>query len=122
MKISFWLCLCLVAGGCELLLLPDNDGRLFSFNKDHGPSGLDTVGIGIIVLTWLWMLIQVLYQRKKVYRLLQLKGLLVSLLLIFTGSLLLTSGLIMENNALLWSGTGLAVIGYGILFVAAFRK
>jgi hypothetical protein len=39
--------------GIAILSLPDTGPRVVSFSDDHGPSGLDALGIAVVVAAWL---------------------------------------------------------------------
>lgn len=122
MKRSFWICCCCILAGCLLLAIPDADERLFSFNPEHGPSLADLTGIVILVITWAWMLLQAIRYWPKVYHRIKLPGVIISIVLVVTGSVLIISGIYYERNIALWTGTALAATGYSILFIAAFKK
>ncbi len=38
--------------GMIILLLPDKSVPLFAFNKDHGPSFQDLIGLALILISW----------------------------------------------------------------------
>lgn len=48
-----WILLIVVITGVIILLLPDNGKPLIVFNKDHGPSLSDIIGLSLIIICWL---------------------------------------------------------------------
>lgn len=46
----------LVVTGLVIVALPDDDARLFSISRLHGPSAVDTIGIIFILAAWLVLL------------------------------------------------------------------
>ena len=122
MKHSFWICMFILAGSCVLVALPDSGERLFSINKDHGPSLTDTIGIIILLVTWTWMQAQVFRNRKKVNEHLGGKLVFLPIILVFVGMAGIIISLAASKNELLWPGIIAAVAGNFILMIPAFKK
>ncbi|HET6563579.1 MAG TPA: hypothetical protein VFG72_17050 [Marmoricola sp.] len=40
------------AVGATIIALPDTDDRVFSLSRTHGPSGVDLVGVAVLLLGW----------------------------------------------------------------------
>ena len=119
---SFWVVLLLMIGGILIVLLPDSDKRLFSFNKDHGPSLQDTIGIFLTIVGWVWIVLRIIrYRYPLVVRLGILKLRLMALLIVVGGALI-TAGILSELNNLLWTGIALSAFAYFFLMIPAFRK
>ena len=119
---SFWVVLLLLIGGIVIVLLPDAHKRLFSFNKDHGPSLQDTVGLFLIIIGWIWIVIRIISNRNQLFIRLGLFKLRLMALLIVAGGALITAGILSDLNNLLWSGIALSAFAYIILMIPAFRK
>jgi len=119
---SFWFVLLLLIGGIVIVGLPDSGKRLFSFNKDHGPSIQDTIGICLIIIGWIWIVIRIISNRNQLFVRLGLFKLRLMALLIVAGGALITAGILSELNNLLWSGIALSAFAYIILMIPAFRK
>jgi hypothetical protein len=43
--------------GLVIVILPDNNERLFSFSNDHGPSRMDLIGLTILFCPYLYIVI-----------------------------------------------------------------
>ena len=119
---SFWFVLLLLIGGIVIVGLPDSGKRLFSFNKDHGPSIQDTIGICLIIIGWIWIVIRIISNRNQLFIRLGLFKLRLMALLIVAGGALISAGILSELNNLLWSGIALSAFAYIILMIPAFRK
>ena len=119
---SFWLVLLLLVSGIIIVLLPDSDIRLFSINKDHGPSLRDTIGLCLIIVGWLWIVLRIIRYRNQLFVRLGLFKLRLMALLIVTGGALIAAGILSELNNLLWTGIALSAFAYVFLMIPAFRK
>jgi uncharacterized protein YjeT (DUF2065 family) len=119
---SFWFVLLLLIGGIVIVGLPDSGKRLFSFNKDHGPSMQDMIGLCLIIIGWIWIVIRIISNRNQLFIRLGLFKLRLMALLIVAGGALISAGILSELNNLLWSGIALSAFAYIILMIPAFRK
>jgi len=119
---SFWVVLLLLIGGIVIVLLPDSDKRLLSFNKDHGPSLQDMIGIGLIIIGWIWIVFQIISNRNQLVVRLGLFKLRLMALLIVAGGALIAAGILSTLNNLLWTGIALSAFAYVFLMIPAFRK
>ena len=119
---SFWFVLLLLIGGIVIVGLPDSGKRLFSFNKDHGPSIQDMIGICLIIIGWIWIVLRIIRNRIQLVVRLGLFKLRLMALLIVAGGALISAGILSELNNLLWSGIALSAFAYIILMIPAFRK
>ncbi len=119
---SFWVVLLLLIGGMVIVLLPDSGKRLFSFNKDHGPSLQDTIGICLIIIGWIWIVLRIISNRYPLVVRLGILKLRLMALLIVVGGVLIASGILSELNNLLWTGIALSAFAYVFLMIPAFRK
>lgn len=119
---SFWVVLVLLVGGVVIVLLPDSDSRLFSFNKEHGPSLQDMIGLCLIIVGWLWIVLRIIRNRSQLFVRLGLFKLRMMALIIVLGGALIAAGILSELNNLLWTGIALSVFAYVYLMIPAFRK
>ncbi len=119
---SFWFVLLLLVGGIVIVLLPDSDKRLFSFNKDHGPSLRDTIGLCLIMIGWLWIVLRIIRFRNQLVFRLGLFKLRLMALLIVAGGALIAAGILSALDNLLWTGIALSAFAYVFLMIPAFRK
>ncbi|QHT65801.1 hypothetical protein GXP67_03535 [Rhodocytophaga rosea] len=60
-----WLKLILLIVGCIIVALPDSNERLFSMSEDHGPSLQDAVGVVLILVAYVWLMVDVWIRREK---------------------------------------------------------
>ena len=69
MKGKGWIFLWVFVVGLVVLLLPDSGNTLFSLNRDHGPSLQDAIGLGMMLIAWLYSLFMIIknvpYLRKR---------------------------------------------------------
>ena len=69
MQAKTWAVWCaLVVGGTVLLALPDNDVRVFTISRTHGPAALDTVGTVFVLVAWVVLLRGVWIRRSRLPR------------------------------------------------------
>ena len=119
---SFWFVLLLLIIGIVIVMLPDSDKRLFSFNKDHGPSLQDTIGLSLIIVGWIWIVLRIIRNRYSLVVRLGILKLRLMALLIVVGGALIAAGILSELNNLLWIGIALSAFAYVFLMIPAFRK
>ena len=119
---SFWFVLLLLIIGIVIVMLPDSDKRLFSFNKDHGPSLQDTIGLSLIIVGWIWIVLRIIRNRYLLVVRLGILKLRLMALLIVVGGALIAAGILSELNNLLWIGIALSAFAYVFLMIPAFRK
>ena len=122
MKKEFWISASVILCGLIILMLPDNGQRLFSFNKDHGPSLQDFIGLMLIIIGWIYWVTKALQQRMRIYSQIKLRGLIIIILLLTAGLVLIISGLQNENNGALYAGIGMSVAAYLFPVLIAFRR
>ena len=122
MKKRFRIYITILIAGVIIILLPDNDNRIISLNKYHGPSTTDFIGIALILSVWVLMLIESIKQYRKIYLSLKFQGLLICLLLVIGGSLWIAFSIDTSTNIQWIVGACIAVIGYAVPFYIAFKK
>jgi hypothetical protein len=49
-----WVLLSLFITGLIIVVLPDSGKRVIAFNKSHGPSIQDLIGLGLVLISWLF--------------------------------------------------------------------
>lgn len=123
MKSIFWIYLLIMIAGLAVLAWPEeNNIMMIQLSETHGPSGLDMIGIAIMMIGYIPMGIDVgkssvmLRKKlgKKVWALL-LTGISLSFLNI-------ALALVLMNNTWLWTTVALTVILQGILVYLTFRN
>lgn len=69
MRLKSWGVWCaLVAGGVALMALPDDDVRVFTISRTHGPAALDAVGIVLVLVAWVLLVAGVWTRRSRLPR------------------------------------------------------
>ncbi|MEO7988073.1 MAG: hypothetical protein ABI663_00950 [Chryseolinea sp.] len=121
MVISFWNTI-LVTIGLILVIMPDQEKSVFNFNKDHGPSLQDAVGLMLIVLGWCFILFKIIFKQKMVLKFIGQRNTVLLTAMIVGGSIFIIGGLKAEKDSILWIGTLFSVVGYSALLIPAFRR
>ena len=122
MKNNFWISIVGILSGLLILFLPDNGKRFFSFNKDHGPSFQDVIGLVLIISVWIYWLKSIAEQRRKVYSTLKIQGVIILICMLIAGLVLIVIGLKNEKDQFLYIGIGLSILGYLLPAIIAFRR
>ena len=107
--------------GLIILLLPDNNDRMISLNKNHGPSLLDLAGLLLMISPWLVSCILVI---KKWAGIIKSIGRSTSFFLFVLYLFSLSGvviGLVLSLELLLWTSVTIAVITNAALIITAMR-
>ena len=123
MEKSFWIPCIVFATGLLILLLPDKTAPVFHFNKAHGPSLLDLIGLILILIAWWSTTITIVMRWRKVEKQVGPRGtyLLLILYVVFLG--LIALALIASWEWLLWfSIIPAAVINALFIFFSFGRR
>lgn len=117
-----WVLLILFITGLIIVVLPDSGKPVIALNKSHGPSMQDLIGLGLLLLSWLFSCAIVIRNWKKIKSKIGDKTfrlLIIIYLLAMTGIVL---ALVVSSDCLLWIcvAVGLSI---NILFIIyAFAK
>ena len=117
-----WVLLVLFITGLIIVLLPDSGKPVVEFNRSHGPSIQDLIGLGLILISWLLSCAILIRNWKRTKSKLgngNFRLLIIIYLLAMIGIIL---SLTLSSDFFLWIcvGTGLLI---NILFVVyAFNK
>jgi hypothetical protein len=122
MTLSFWISLSVIVGGIILVAMPDSGPPLFSFNESHGPSAIDVFGIGMVVGTWLFMLMKAMVNHRRVLASVGAERIKRLVFIIVLGGAAIYFGLQLRTDLMLWGGVLVSVLAYLVLFVPAFRQ
>jgi len=118
---TLWIILFLIATGIVVVSLPDDGPRMASFNKDHGPSRIDLIGVTMIVAGWLLIVWRIIMKRKEVLVFFGSAKVILLIMFIVTGALLIIAGLrYYASDTLLWMGVSVSVLAYAVLMMPAF--
>jgi uncharacterized membrane protein YidH (DUF202 family) len=97
----------LVVLGAALVALPDDDRRLFSISRDHGPSALDTAGVALVLAGWGAVVYGVWRRRARVLWRLGTRGLIAAACALVAGVALIAWSVAGDHGA--WWVAGVAV-------------
>jgi hypothetical protein len=116
MKVRPWIFLLLFLGGLFILLLPDSGNRVFQFNRAHGPSPMDIVGLTLILLGWIYSCVLIVNKWNKIMRKVgkQIVSILVIIYLISAAGI--AASLLLSSDLLLWS-SAITATAVNILFI-----
>lgn len=117
------ICISLLIAGLVVLAWPEEDNvMMIQFSGMHGPSGLDLIGLGIILAGYFPIIIPVFTRFTVVQQSIgkRLASYLVATCCLF--SVLIAAGLLVESEPLLWSSVAVAAGAQAVLVYAAFRK
>ena len=121
MRPVFWIYTALIAVGVIVVALPDNNERLITFSKNHGPSFLDAAGLVLVLVPWTIMGLQALAAWRKV---LESLGRRLVTILLTAGILgLLVVVVSVRSDSDYWiAGAGISFIAQFALIVSVYRK
>jgi uncharacterized membrane protein len=123
MSIRVGIYLLLIVVGLVVLAWPEQDDQMMiRFSETHGPSGLDSVGIVILLGGYILLIIPVFTKFSKIH---QVAGRIFSRLLVVIAvicSLLICVALMIGNEFLLWLAAVISTTAQAILIYFAARK
>ena len=108
--------------GIVLVIVPDTGPVLIRFNKDHGPSLTDVIGLVMILLVWMMMVYTAWGKRKLIMETLGGLKVIVALSVIGLCSFLIPLGLKIGSDLLLFGSTVVNLVCQVVLFKVAFKS
>jgi len=119
----FYVCLCLLAVGLVVLAWPDeNNLMMVQFSKLHGPSMLDMVGIGIILVGYIPLIHQVIIRSSHVRLTIGSRFAKYLVVIVIVFSALIAVGLSIESEVLLWTSVAISSIAQAVLIYPIARN
>ena len=113
------LTLLLIVVGTAVVALPDDDRRLFSISRDHGPSPLDAAGTALVLAGWTLAVHRIWQRRREVQRRLHPVGVAAASAAVLAG-LVLVFWSVLGNHGAWWVvGIVLAVMPQFVALIAA---
>lgn len=117
-----WVLLILFITGLIIVVLPDSGRPVIALNKSHGPSIQDLIGLGLILISWLFSCTIVIRNWKKIrsktgnrtFRLL-----IIIYLLAMIGIIL---SLVVASDFFLWICVAVGLLINILFFMYAFNK
>jgi len=107
--------------GLIILLLPDNNDRIITFNKIHGPSLQDLVGIVLMISVWFASCIFVIKKWPGIIKSIGRSTAYLLVLLYLLSLLGVVLALILSLDLLLWISITLAVIANISVIITAIQ-
>lgn len=117
-----WVLVILFITGLIIVLLPDSGKRVIALNKNHGPSIQDLIGLGLILISWLFSCTIVIRNWKKIKSKIgnrTFRLLIIIYLLAMTGIIL---SLVVSSDSFLWTCIAVGLLINIIYFIYAFNK
>ena len=108
MKKNGWILLLIFAAGLLILLFPDNAEPVFSLNSSHGPSFMDLLGLGLILISWLASTIIVIQHYRNVIQRIGRNASIALLLCYFLSLAGIAIALTLPNEFILWASIVIA--------------
>ena len=117
-----WVILVLFITGLIIVVLPDSGEPVIELNKSHGPSIQDSIGLGLILISWLFSCIVVIRNWKKIKSRIgntTFRLLIIIYLLAMTGIIL---SLVVSYDFFLWISVAVGLLINILFFIYAFNK
>ena len=111
-----WVLLILFITGLIIVVLPDSEKRVIALNKSHGPSMQDLIGLGLLLISWLFSCIIVIRSWKKIESKIGNRtfGLLLMIYLVAMAGIILS--FVVSSDLFLWICVAVGLL-INILFV-----
>ena len=116
-----WLTLLVFLAGLIILLLPDKSKPLVEFNRSHGPSFPDLVGLIMMFISWVASTINIINNWNQLIVRLGNRTLPGMIFIYFVSIAGVITGLSMSMEWLLWVSVAVASIINIALIVSAYR-
>jgi hypothetical protein len=117
-----WILLITFLAGIFILALPDNGEPIISFNKMHGPSLQDMIGLIFISISWLVSIVIIGKNWKKIRNSIGQRNIFLLLTTYLLSCIAIILGLESESDWILWSSIFTASIVNILLIVLSFSK
>lgn len=116
-----WFWLLLIVAGFVIVALPDNNERLFSISKEHGPSLQDAFGLLLIMVGYIGLLQKVWRRKEKILAYRQTKTFQLCLFILGLGCGLLIASVAGDFRQWWVVGAGVLVVVQAVAFYKALR-
>jgi hypothetical protein len=117
-----WVLLILFIAGLIIVVLPDSGKAVIELNKSHGPSIQDSIGLGLILISWLFGCTIVVRNWRKIKSRIgnrALKLLTIIYLLAMTGIIV---SLAVSSDFFLWICVAVGLLINMLYVIYAFKK
>ena len=117
-----WVLIILFVTGLVIVVLPDSGKPVIALNKSHGPSIQDLIGLGLLLMGWLFSCIVVIRNWKKIKSKIGIKNfrlLIITYLLAIAGIIL---SLAISSDFFLWICAAVGLLINILYLFYAFHK
>lgn len=117
-----WVSLILFITGLIIVVLPDSGKPVIELNKSHGPSIQDLIGLGLLLISWLYSCTIVITNWKQIKSKIgngNFQLLLLLYLLAITGIIL---SLVVSSNFILWICVAMGFSINILYFIYALKR
>lgn len=117
-----WVLLSLFITGLIIVVLPDSGKPVIALNKSHGPSIQDLIGLGLLLISWLFSCIIVIRNWKKIKTKIGNRtfGLLLMIYLLAMAGIILS--LVVSSDLFLWICVAVGLSINILYFVYALKR
>lgn len=117
-----WVLLILFITGLIIVVLPDSGKPVIALNKSHGPSMQDLIGLGLLLISWLFSCIIVIRNWKKIKSKIGNRtfGLLLMIYLVAMAGIILS--LVVSSDLFLWICVAVGLSINILYFVYALKR
>ena len=117
-----WILLITFLAGIFILVLPDNNKPLISFNKMHGPTLQDMIGLILISISWLGSIIIIGKNWKGIRSRVGQRNIFLLFTIYLLSGMAIVIALIAESDWLLWLSVSIASVVNIFFIVQSFLK
>jgi hypothetical protein len=122
MRMVKWISLALFLIGICILLLPDNGKQIIVLNENHGPSAIDLLGLGLIMIAWLLICFIVIKSWKQIQTMIGKRTVTFLSAVYFISIFGIVYSLKNLNDNLLWITAGSAALINTIFIILSLMK
>lgn len=117
-----WILLIIAIAGVIILLLPDKGHPLIAFNKAHGPSFQDLIGLALILISWLFGVFLVVKNWNKIKTRVGTKNVLLFLSIYLLSFIGIVMALKTSLDWILWPCVTIALLINILFVILSFAK
>ena len=117
-----WVLLILFIAGLIIVLMPDSGKRVIELNKSHGPSILDSIGLGLILISWLISCTIVIRNWQKIKTKIGIRNFRLLTIIYLLAMIGIILSLAFSSDFLLWICAAVGLLINIFYFIYAFNK
>ena len=115
-----WILLISLLIGIFIIVLPDEGKPVITFNKMHGPSLIDLIGIMLLLISWIGSIVIIKDHWGKIKTRLGKRAIYLLVTMYLLAAIGITTGLLTESDLLLWLSVFIASIINTLFIVLSF--